>query len=215
LLAINKPAGLPVHSGSGLQYGVVDLLKALRPDLPFIELAHRIDRHTSGCLLFAKDRATLQGLHTQFREGEVQKCYLTLVKGHWRGKERRVEARLAPFRHSSGERRIGVAEAGKPAVTQFVAQRVYNDASLLEASPITGRTHQIRVHAAHVGHPIAGDAKYGDRAFNQQMRRLGLKRLFLHAHRLEFADPHSGRWLRIHAPLPEVLQAVIEALERT
>lgn len=209
LLAVNKPAGLPVHGGTGLPYGLVDLLKAARPHLPFIELAHRIDRHTSGCLLLVKDRGTLQGLHAQFREGEVDKSYLALVKGRWTGRERRVEIPLAPVRHPSGERRIGAVERGKPALTRFMPGRVYNGASLVEARPVTGRTHQIRVHAAQIGHPVAGDAKYGDRTFNREMRRLGLKRLFLHAHRLAFTHPRTGRRLLVHAPLPEDLRRLL------
>lgn len=211
VIAVNKPAGLPVHGGSGLRSGLVDLLRATRDDLPFIELVHRLDRYTSGCLLFAKDRATLQELHRQFRTGRVVKRYLALVRGSWAAGMRMVDAPLGAARLVSGERRIHTAAGGKPSTTQFVPRTVYTGASLVEAQPRTGRTHQIRVHAAHVGHPIAGDAKYGDRTFNQTMRRYGLRRLFLHAHYLEFTDPGGGRTVTIHAPLPQELQQVLHA----
>jgi 23S rRNA pseudouridine955/2504/2580 synthase len=214
LLALNKPAGLPVHGGSGLPTGLVNLLKAVRHDLPFAELAHRLDRYTSGCLLFAKDRATLLGLHRQFRDGQVDKHYLALVKGRWHGGARVVDSALAGTRLASGERRMTVGEEGKAASTRFVPREVYPNATLVEARPLTGRTHQIRVHAVHVGHPIAGDTKYGDRAFNREMRQLGLRRLFLHACELELTHPATGRRLHIQAPLPLPLQKVLERFDK-
>lgn len=209
LMALDKPAGLPVHGGSGLKAGLVELLKAARTDLPYIELAHRIDRHTSGCLLLAKDRPTLLALHDQFRDGRVEKRYLALVKGRWTGKDRVVSGGLSGARLASGERRIRVDAEGKASSTRFIPQRVYHDASLVEAQPLTGRTHQIRVHAAHIGHPLAGDDKYGDRDFNREMRRRGLRRLFLHAHALSFQDPATGRRIDLHAPLPGPLQDLV------
>ncbi len=209
LLVLNKPAGLPVHGGSGLSTGLVNLLKVVRIDLPYIELAHRLDRHTSGCLVLAKDRVTLLALHRQFRDGQVDKRYLALVKGRWTGGTRVVDSALGNMRLESGERRVAVEEAGKASATQFIPRAVYHDTTLVEARPVTGRTHQIRVHAAHIGHPIAGDTKYGEREFNRDMRRRGLRRLFLHAHELSLTHPAGGHPIHIQAPLPEVLQKIL------
>jgi len=214
LLALNKPAGMPVHGGTGLSTGLINLLKVIRRDLDFVELAHRLDRHTSGCLLFAKDRGTLLSLHRQFRDGQVDKRYLTLVKGRWSGGSRVVDSALGNMRLASGERRMAVEEEGKASATQFVPRAVYRDASLMEARPVTGRTHQIRVHAAYIGHPIAGDTKYGEREFNREMRHRGLRRLFLHAHELSLTHPASGHPIQIQAPLPEVLEKVLRDHEQ-
>lgn len=212
-LILNKPSGLAVHGGSGLSYGLIEALRALRPDAPFLELGHRLDRETSGVLVIAKRRSALRAFHAQLREGGMEKRYLALVKGRWRGGERRVEAPLRKNQLSSGERIVRVSADGKPALTLFRPVTIYSSATLLEAELITGRTHQVRVHAAHCGHPIAGDEKYGDENFNRQMAALGLKRLFLHARSLAFIHPHSETTLRVEAPLPAQLDALLQQLE--
>lgn len=181
LLVIAKPAGLPVHGGSGIRGGVIELLRLLRPDLAYLELIHRIDKETSGCLLLAKKRRTLLTWHQHLVKREVRKQYLTLVKGQWQGGARHVDAPLRKNILQSGERLVKVAPEGKPAKTMFRPLAIFAGMSLLEAFPMTGRTHQIRVHLASIGHPIAGDEKYGDADFNKWVKNLGLKRMFLHA----------------------------------
>lgn len=213
LLVVNKPPGLAVHGGSGLSYGLIEALRALRPEAPFLELGHRLDRDTSGCLVIAKKRSVLRTFHELLREGGSDKRYLALLKGCWRGGERRVEAPLLKNVTQSGERMVKVAPEGKPALTIFRPLTVYKGATLVEAELITGRTHQVRVHAAHIGHPIAGDDKYGDEAFNKRMAELGLKRLFLHASALSFTLPESGQVVSVSAPLGDELCAVLDRLE--
>ncbi len=181
LIVIDKPAGLPVHGGSGIQGGVIELLRLVRPELRFLELIHRIDRETSGCLLLAKKRQTLLFWHQHLKERRVRKQYIALVKGEWKGGSKRVEAPLLKNVLSSGERMVKVDEEGKPAVTLFRPLKIFKTMSLIEASPLSGRTHQIRVHLQHIGYPIVADPKYGDSKFTQEVRRFGLKRLFLHA----------------------------------
>ncbi len=213
LLLINKPSGVAAHGGSGVSHGVIEALRALRPDAPRLELVHRLDRDTSGCLLVAKKRSVLRALHAMLRNGEIEKRYRLLVKGVWRGGARTVKTRLQKGKLQSGERMVRIDEQGKIAKTVFEPVAVYAQASLLEACLLTGRTHQIRVHAAHIDHPVAGDAKYGDKAFNCAMRERGLKRMFLHACRLRFEHPDTGDRLDLTAPLQPELQAVLEALE--
>jgi 23S rRNA pseudouridine955/2504/2580 synthase len=212
LIAIDKPSGLAVHGGSGVSLGLIEALRALRPQARFLELVHRLDRDTSGCLLVAKKRAALVGLHAQLRDGKLDKRYLALIKGHWRGPARRIEATLVKHQLQSGERRVQVAAAGKESASRFSPRRTFEDATLVEVRLLTGRTHQARVHAAHIGQPIAGDDKYGDAGFNRRMRALGLKRLFLHAASLGFTHPIDGEKLWIEAPLPPELTAVLERL---
>ena len=196
LMVIDKPSGLAVHGGSGLQGGVIDLLRIIRPELKFLELIHRLDRETSGCLLLAKKRRTLLMWHQHLTERRARKQYIALVKGRWEGKALRVEAPLRKNILSSGERIVKVSEDGKPAVTLFKPLKIFKNMSLIEAAPLTGRTHQIRVHLQHIGYPIAADSKYGDEYFNQQVRSAGLKRLFLHAASISCpADPESGEGL--------------------
>lgn len=206
LLAVDKPAGLAAHGGSGVSVGLIEALRAQRPYASMLELVHRLDRDTSGCLLVAKSRPALVGLHRMLRAGEVHKRYLALVQGRWRGGARRIGAAL--------ERgaRVRVAEEGKEAESVFHPRRACGDATLVEIELLTGRTHQARVHAAHAGHPIAGDAKYGDFAFNRALRDLGLRRLFLHAWRLEFKHPVTGGKMRLEAPLPADLASLLERL---
>jgi 23S rRNA pseudouridine955/2504/2580 synthase len=213
LLAIDKPAGLAVHGGSGISLGLIEALRRLRPHSRFLELVHRLDRETSGCLLVAKKRAALVGLHALLREDGLDKRYLALVKGAWRARER-VTAPLEKNQLRSGERMVSVSAAGKESETVFIPTKRYRDATLVEIELLTGRTHQARVHAAHSGHPIAGDDKYGDRTFNQAMRAQGLARLFLHAAELRFNHPVNGSKMRIAAPLPPELGAFLKRLER-
>lgn len=212
LLILNKPAGIAVHGGSGVSHGVIEALRALRPEAPFLELVHRLDRDTSGCLMIAKQRATLLNLHTLLREGEVNKHYLALVKGRWRGKSRIIDAALRKNLIESGERRVKVSEEGKEAQSVFEPVTLYKECSLMQIQLMQGRTHQIRVHATHAGHPIAGDSKYGDPDFNHDMKGLGLKRMFLHARSVS-CQLSSGRKVHVTAPLGEDLQALLKRLD--
>ncbi|HEU4619142.1 MAG TPA: RluA family pseudouridine synthase [Gammaproteobacteria bacterium] len=212
LLVLDKPAGLAVHGGSGVSLGCIEALRALRPQAKSLELVHRLDRATSGCLLVAKRRSALRQLHAVLREGGMDKRYLALVRGALREGTVEVDAPLAPSRRE-GEVRVRVDEEGKLARSRFRRVEAYGSiASLVEVRLFTGRTHQIRVHAAHLGHPLAGDDRYGDRAFNKEMRRYGLERMFLHAHSVAFAWPDTGRDFAVSAPLPEELKAVLDAL---
>lgn len=210
LIIINKPAGISVHGGSGIKLGVVEALRATYPKL---ELVHRLDRDTSGCLILAKKRSALRELHALMREGQVKKIYHTLTKGHWKPSALRVEASLLKNQLSSGERIVRIHEEGKPSVTVFTPLVRYKYSTLMEALLETGRTHQIRVHAQYRGHQVAGDEKYGDKEFNKQMHQMGLKRLFLHAYFLEFTLPSTGQHIQITAPLDDDLQACLKALE--
>ncbi len=213
LLAIDKPAGVAVHGGSGVSHGIVERLRAARPQAPFLELAHRLDRETSGVLMLAKRRSALLALHRQLREGQVEKLYLALVKGRWRDSKRSVKLPLNKYVLKSGERRVSVHSEGAPAHTVFHLRRAWRDYSLLEAELKTGRTHQIRVHLAHLGYPVAGDDKYGDFALNKALARQGLRRMFLHASRTVIEHPQSGASLALEAPLPEELQSFISMLD--
>lgn len=186
LIIINKTAGMAVHGGSGVNFGVIETLRYLRPQTKFLELVHRLDRDTSGCLMIAKKRAALVELHHLLQTQGVEKVYLTLVKGRWQGGRQEIKLALQKNQLSSGERIVKVSDSGKPAVSIFEPVQFFPHATLMKVTLMTGRTHQIRVHAAHVHHPIAGDEKYGDKKFNQLMRTLGLKRLFLHAASLTF-----------------------------
>ena len=213
LLVLNKPAGMAVHGGSGLSYGVIEALRVLRPRAPYLELVHRLDRDTSGCLLIAKRRSELRMLHHLLRNGEVEKRYLLLVRGDWSQGPLQLNAALKKNLLQGGERVVCVDEEGKTALTHFRYLDGYRGASLMEAELKTGRTHQIRVHAAHAGHPLAGDEKYGDADFNRRMRSLGLKRLFLHAHTVAFEDNERFRSIHVSAPLTADLRKLIQQLE--
>ena len=212
LLVLNKPSGLAVHGGSGVSFGVIEALRALRPEARFLELAHRLDRDTSGCLVIAKKRSVLRAFHELLRGNGMDKYYLTLVKGRWQGGKRRVEAPLRKNVLKSGERVVRVSEDGKPSLSIFTPVAIYKDCSLMRVKLVTGRTHQVRVHAQFCGHPIAGDDKYGDTAFNRQMAERGLKRLFLHAAQLHFTLPESAT-IHVEAPLENSLQALLKRLE--
>jgi 23S rRNA pseudouridine955/2504/2580 synthase len=212
LLVLDKPSGLAVHGGSGRAFGLIEAMRALRPRQQFLELVHRLDRETSGCLVLAKRRRALVALHEALREGRVDKRYRTLLAGSWRGGGRRVDRALARTTGRDGGRMVRVTRAGREASTAFTPLAVSQLASLMEARPHTGRTHQIRVHAAALGMPVAGDERYGDRAFNAAVRSHGLRRLFLHAASLRFAHPLSGEPLLVTAPLPPDLVRVLAAL---
>jgi 23S rRNA pseudouridine955/2504/2580 synthase len=213
ILVLDKPAGLAVHGGSGVSLGVIEALRLLKPECKDLELAHRLDRDTSGCLLLAKRRSALRVLHELLREGQVDKRYLTLVKGRWPEGETKIDAPLVTHR-VGGEARVKVDESGKEARSTFrLLDRYGKTASLLEVSIDTGRTHQIRVHALHAGHPVAGDERYGDRDFDEYLKSFGLKRMFLHAHSLSFDWPETGEPFSASAPLPDDLKAVLTALE--
>ncbi len=212
LLVLNKPSGIAVHGGSGLSFGVIEALRTLRPDARFLELVHRLDRDTSGILLVAKKRSALRSLHEQLREKTVQKDYLALVRGQWQSHCKVVKAPLLKNELSSRERIVRVSEQGKPSETRFSIEERYEYATLVKASPVTGRTHQIRVHTQYAGHPIALDDKYGDKHFDEQMTRLGLTRLFLHAFSIRFEHPKTGETLRINAPLDPEMKKILGAL---
>jgi 23S rRNA pseudouridine955/2504/2580 synthase len=213
LLVIDKPAGVAVHGGSGVSHGIVEQLRLERAPAPFLELAHRLDRETSGVLMLAKRRPALTAVHRELREGRVRKFYLVLVKGAWSDARRSVKLPLDKRVLASGERRVRVSESGVPAHTVFRLQRRWRGYSLLEAELKTGRTHQIRVHLAHLGFPIAGDDKYGDFALNKALAREGLKRMFLHAHRTILAHPTTGAPLVLEASLTADLKEFLAALD--
>lgn len=209
LLVIDKPAGVAVHGGSGVSSGVIESLRAARPELRFLELVHRLDRDTSGLLVLAKRRSALTALHADLREGRVYKRYLALVSGRWTG-QRSVTLPLRKFVNKEGERRVTVDRAeGQEARTDFRLERELGAYSLLSCRLRTGRTHQIRVHLAHTGFPIAGDDKYGDFALNRVLARQGLARMFLHATELRLRHPVAGTELRLQAALPAELAAFV------
>ncbi len=210
ILVLNKPAGVAVHKGSGLHFGVIDICRILRPQAPFLELAHRLDRETSGCLVLAKSLPALRAMHDALRAGTTKKRYLALVQGYWK---RGAVAVSEPLRKGlrGGERVVTVGVTGKSAKTHFRPVNFFRQASLLEVILATGRTHQIRVHAAYTKHPIAGDDKYGNSQFNQEMARYGLRRLFLHAHSITV--PLGSREGEFSAPLDEELKNVLDNLE--
>ncbi|PMR67861.1 RluA family pseudouridine synthase [Halomonas heilongjiangensis] len=214
-LVINKPAGLAVHGGSGVKIGLIEALRQVREDLDFLELVHRLDRDTSGCLLLAKSRPALLALNESLKQHRMDKRYLALVAGRWPARRDFVAARLERFELANGERRVRVDPAGKVARTRFAVREAFEKATLVEAEPVTGRTHQIRVHAAHAGHPLLGDDKYGSREGERLAAGLGLSRLFLHAAALTFPEPTSGRPVQIKAPLPDELEAVLARARRT
>ncbi|MGH8648071.1 MAG: RluA family pseudouridine synthase [Burkholderiales bacterium] len=213
LLVINKPSGVAVHGGSGINRGVIELLRLLRPEGRFLELVHRLDRETSGVLLLAKRRSALIALHRQLREGTVRKLYDVLVKGRWREGRRNVTLPLHKYVLATGEPRDAVKGDGSPSHTVFRLHRNWKGYSLLEAELKTGRTHQIRVHLAHLGFPVAGDDKYGDFALNKELARQGLKHMFLHARKVVITHPQSGATLALEAPLPGELQSYLSVLD--
>jgi 23S rRNA pseudouridine955/2504/2580 synthase len=213
LIALNKPSGIAVHGGSGITFGVIEILRYLRPECAELALVHRLDRMTSGCLLLAKQRQVLLQLHDLLRQGRMKKQYTALVAGRWEGGSRQIDKALQKNRQLSGERMVQVDDDGQFATSQFTPRRIYATSSLMDVHIDTGRMHQIRVHAAYLNHPVAGDEKYGDAEFNVQMRQLGLKRQFLHASRIEFTMPDTGKRIAIEAPLDTTLLHVLARLE--
>jgi len=217
LLVIDKPAGIAVHGGSGVSFGIIEALRAARPhESDYLELIHRLDRDTSGVLLVARKPAVLRMLHASLREGEgFEKRYLALLKGSWQLGKKRIDAPLRTDLRVGGERTVKVAPMGKSAASDFrVVQSFGKVATLMEVSILTGRTHQIRVHAAYAGHPVAGDPKYGDAEFNAEIREMELERMFLHASSLSFVWPDRGTDFSVNAPLPPALARVIDVLSR-
>lgn len=212
ILVINKPSGMAVHGGSGLSFGVIEAVRHWRNDLHYLELVHRLDRETSGCLILAKKRSALRQLHELLRENRIEKRYLALVMGNWQYGERTIDIPLQKNTLRSGERVVRISEHGKSAISIFKPIAITKQASLLEVQIKTGRTHQIRVHAAHTGHPVAGDDKYGDKAFNRQLESMGLHRMFLHARGLAFSleEPHKD--IVLNAPLDVELEDILKKL---
>ncbi|NBU58194.1 MAG: 23S rRNA pseudouridine(955/2504/2580) synthase RluC [Betaproteobacteria bacterium] len=213
LLIVDKPAGVAVHGGSGISHGLIEQVRAARPELRDLELVHRLDRETSGVLLLAKKRSALRRLHDELRDGATDKHYLALVSGKWRDDKRAVKAPLLKYVAGDGERRVRVATEGQPSETVFRLLRRWPQACLLDCELLTGRTHQIRVHLLHTGHPIAGDDKYGDYDWNHELARMGLKRMFLHAARMSFTHPATGETMTVEAPLPAALVDFVGRLD--
>ncbi|WP_106477095.1 RluA family pseudouridine synthase [Phytohalomonas tamaricis] len=209
-LVINKPSGLAVHGGSGVKIGLIEALRQIRDDLSFLELVHRLDRDTSGCLLLAKSRESLLSLNAALKEKKMEKIYLALVAGRWPERRDWVSAPLSRYDAGNGERRVKVDKGeGKRSRTRFAVREVFKGTTLIEAEPITGRTHQIRVHAQHAGYPLLGDAKYGSRDTERLAAQLKLERLFLHAYTLTFPDPKSQRPITVKASLDGALEGVL------
>lgn len=213
LLVVDKHSGKAVHGGSGVSFGVIEQLRSQRPEARMLELAHRIDRETSGLLIVAKKRSALTALHDMMREGKVEKRYLTLVAGRWPNALQHIKEPLFKYLTPEGERRVRVSPEGKPSHSIVRLVRRWARYSLLEVELRTGRTHQIRVHLAHLGFPLCGDDKYGDFALNKRLEGEGLKRMFLHAAQLSFAHPLTGAAISLSAPLPDELQAFLDRLD--
>jgi 23S rRNA pseudouridine955/2504/2580 synthase len=220
IILVNKPAGLAVHAGSGVEFGVIDAIQQLYKQPGELFLVHRLDRDTSGCLLIARDRQALRYLQQALQENRVKKYYTALVMGHWDEQENLVDMPLRRNKLQSGERLVQVDDTGKSSVSIFRTIRVYArkpegiGASLMKIQLITGRTHQIRVHSAESGHPLAGDSRYGDEAFNRKMKSFGLKRMFLHASALDFPHPDNDQPMHIEPPIEEALQQVLDRLDQ-
>jgi len=213
LLVINKPSGLAVHAGSQIQIGVIEAMRIIRPENRFVELVHRLDRDTSGCLVIAKSRQALLNLQQQMKNSETDKRYLTLTKGQWPAQENMVDLALQKNSLSSGERMVVPDVNGKKSKTLFETKQDFAGCQLVAAKLYTGRTHQIRVHSASQSHPVAGDEKYGDREFNKRLRQFGLKRMFLHAWQLSIKHPITNQPLTFNAELPDSLNEVLRQLE--
>ncbi|MBS3963526.1 MAG: 23S rRNA pseudouridine(955/2504/2580) synthase RluC [Methylomonas sp.] len=209
-IVLNKPSGFAVHGGSGINAGVIEALRQIRPQQKFLELVHRLDKETSGCLLIAKKRAVLKLLHELFRGDGIQKTYLALLAGQFKRTQQTVDVPLLKNVGQAGERRVTVSQAGKSAETVFTRLKLFQAATLVHAAPRTGRTHQIRVHAAWLGHPIIGDDRYGENDVNKAFRARGYKRMFLHAEQLRFLHPATGVALHFVAPLPNDLQQLLD-----
>jgi len=214
LIVLNKPAGIAVHGGSGVDYGVIEGLRSLRPQQKFLELVHRLDKDTSGVLLVAKKRSALKHLHEQLRSKTMQKDYMALVRGDWQAKDKVIKAPLLKITLKSGERIVRVNAEGKESETRYKIIQRFDGATLVKASPVTGRTHQIRVHCQFAGHAIACDEKYSEQKFDDSMRAIGLDRLFLHAAELKFTHPETNTTMQVSAPLDDVLVKTLDRLKK-
>ncbi len=214
LIVVDKPSGIAVHGGSGVSFGVIEQLRRARPLAKFLELAHRLDRETSGLLVVAKKRLALTKLHDMFRDGGINKRYLALVKGRWRNELQHVKLPLHKYLTAEGERRVSVDAEGKAAhsIVRLVAR--WENFSLVEVELKTGRTHQIRVHLSHLGFPIAGDDKYGDFPLNKDLQKAGLRRMFLHAAKLALPHPLTAAPVELESPLPLELRSFTDTLDR-
>lgn len=213
MIVIDKPAGVAVHGGSGISFGVIEQLRRARPEARFLELAHRLDRETSGLLVVAKKRSALTRLHDLFRDGGINKRYLALIKGRWLNRVEHVRLPLQKYLTAEGERRVSVAADGKEAHSVVRLLASWENFSLVEVELKTGRTHQIRVHLTHLGFPLAGDDKYGDFALNRSLQKVGLKRMFLHAAKLHLPHPLTGMTVQLEAPLPPDLARFLDELD--
>lgn len=214
LLVLNKPSGISVHAGSTIRVGVIEIMRYLFPTMPHLELAHRLDSETSGCLIMGKKRSILRELHELLRQGKITKVYWALTKNHWKDSELQVKLPLRKEYKEGGKKHVvEVHKMGKEAFTEFHPLRFFKDATLVEVRLHTGRTHQIRVHAAHLKHPIAGDDRYGEKIFNQECKKLGLKRMFLHARSVDFTLPSLNQHIRVIAPLDDELESFLKILK--
>lgn len=216
LLVLNKPPGMAVHAGSGLASGLIETLRLALPDYKYLELAHRLDRQTSGCLIVAKKASVLKVLHQALREDGVDKRYLACVAGRWPKGLQQINAPLLKSeQNQGGQAQVKVSQFGKPSLTQFKMLEYLPDCSLIEAKPVTGRTHQIRVHAQFAGHALLADDRYGDFELNRQAKILGCKRLFLHAYKISFYSPAAEQIISVEASLPADLEQALERLRHT
>ncbi|MFV1992495.1 MAG: RluA family pseudouridine synthase [Acidiferrobacterales bacterium] len=214
IIALDKPSGMAVHGGSGISLGLIEAMRSLRGQNRFLELVHRLDRDTSGCILLAKRRSALVALHAQLQAHKVDKRYLALIKGNWQGGTKKVSANLERLSGPNGERMVRVSEAGKSAISFIKPVQQFSGYTLVEIQLKTGRTHQARVHCAHLSQPIAGDERYGDPETNKKLKGIGLKRLFLHAASIEFSvNENENKKIKVSAPLPPELKKVIKKLE--
>ncbi|GIU12682.1 MULTISPECIES: 23S rRNA pseudouridine(955/2504/2580) synthase RluC [unclassified Shewanella] len=214
LIVLNKPSGIAVHGGSGVEFGVIEAMRSLRTQQKFLELVHRLDKETSGVLLIAKKRSALRHLHDQLRYKKMQKDYVALVRGEWQAHDKVIKAPLLKLTLKSGERIVRVNKEGKESETRFKILQRYQDSTLVQASPVTGRTHQIRVHCQFAGHPIACDEKYSEQKFDDSMRAQGLNRLFLHAAQLKFTHPETEEVMQVKAPLDSILESTLKKLKK-
>ncbi|MGS0680133.1 23S rRNA pseudouridine(955/2504/2580) synthase RluC [Shewanella sp. 125m-7] len=214
LIVLNKPSGIAVHGGSGVEFGVIEAMRSLRTQQKFLELVHRLDKETSGVLLIAKKRSALRHLHDQLRYKKMQKDYVALVRGEWQAHDKVIKAPLLKLTLKSGERIVRVNKEGKESETRFKIMQRYSDSTLVQASPVTGRTHQIRVHCQFAGHPIACDEKYSEQKFDDSMRAQGLNRLFLHAAQLKFTHPETEEVMQVKAPLDSILESTLKKLKK-
>lgn len=213
LLVLNKPSGIAVHAGSGLRFGVIEVMRELRPHADFLELVHRLDRETSGCLLLARSRPVLTELHDLLREGKVNKRYLALLAGNWGQDTKTITSQLERSGPQGQIRKTRQQQDGKTAVSEFKPVQHFSNATLMEVKIFTGRTHQIRVQSADLGHPVLGDDKYGNFALNREFRKLGLKRLFLHAAEIDFRLESCGHRYHFKAALPDELETFLQKLD--